>query len=424
MKFLYSTLLLLIPFSLQAQGLLESMQADIAASKQKVDSLSAELLAQKAKVATLETDMAGQKVITSSLISELNKEKIKVATLEASVAINRTSITSLEVSLTALTARVAALEGTQPPPPAPTELNLELKGGWRLKGEYARGQLAIDYATMRAFVVGHEQRNEVYEYQLPAMGTGSDYSQWPAVTRTQTIAGWWTGGYGSGIIFKDGQLRVCPKKFYDTTPPTVTEIFAQDGTLQTVSVPRQRFGGFVKGVGSLELGGGGYESGQGWARGPTLAKLDGTKLIDFPQTSVPVNCCPREPNYWPADPSQSAWVCMGPVDGKGYWSCDRVPGGGLRFSHGVYYWATMGIGDLNYSRQNETFAAENKVYLYHFDPATYQLKGWKEWHVNPALRVRGQEISPDGKYVYLTRTNAWKSGIYVVDPILEVYEVK
>jgi len=334
---------------------------------------------------------------------------------------------AINARLDAIEARIAALEVVPeppppPPPPAPAELNLQLIGGWRLTGEFSRGQLAMDHATMRAFVVGHEQRNEVNEYQLPPMGTGVDINTWPKVVKTKTIAGWWQGGYGSGIVYLGGQLRVAPKTFYDMAPPATTTIFAQDGTTQVVNVPRQRFAGFVKGVGSLELGSGGYESGQGFAMGPTLATMAGEKLIDFPQSTAWDRRCPREPNYWPKGADD--WTALKPVDGKGVWACDRVWGGGLRFTHGIYYWCFMGVGDIDYARQNETFAAENKTYLYRFDPVTYKLIGWKEWPVNTSLRVRGQEISPDGKYVYLLRTNAWKSGMYTVDPILEVYEVK
>lgn len=375
---LFAVILLLIPSFTYGQGVLESMQAEISA--------------QKAEIATLK-----------AMLAEVEK-------------------------------RLAKIEN--PAPPAPTELNLQLIGGWRLNGEFSRGQMAIDHATMRAFVVGHEQRNEVNEYKLPAMGVGSDINTWPKVVKTQTIPGWWQGGYGSGIVYQNG-LKVVPKKFYDTAPPASTEIYSQDGTVQSVPVPRQRFGGFVKGVGSLELGSGGYESGQGFAMGPTLASLDGTKLIDFPQNAAWEGRLAREPNYWPK--GADGWLSLMPryADGtkatapitdttglSGVWACDRVWGGGLRFAHGIYYWCFMGTGDIDYARQNETFAATNKTYLYRFDPVTYKLVGWKEWPVNTALRVRGQEISPDGKYVYLLRTNAWKSGLYTVDPILEVYEVK
>lgn len=324
--------------------------------------------------------------------------------------------------LAALEARVAALEVVPPPPPpppTPTELNLQLLGGWRLTGEFSRGHLAIDHATMRAFVVGHAQRNEVNEYKLPAMGVGADVNTYPKVVRTNLIPGFWQGGYGSGIVWDKTQLKVAPKKFYDTAPPTTTTIYAQDGTTQVVNVPRQRFGGFVKSATGYELGSGGYESGQGFAMGPTLASLDGTKLIDFPQNAAWAGRCPRDPNYWPVGADD--WTALKPVDGKGVWACDRVFGGGLRFNHGIYYWCWCGIGDIDYKRQNETFAATNKTYLYRFDPVTYKLIDWKEF---PIGKVCGQEISPEGKYVYLIEAQAWASGMYKEDPVLKVYEVK
>lgn len=374
------------------------------------------------QVEPINSQIVNLALMDNALSTQIQNVNNSIAGLDARISVIESAVAALDARVTTLEAPVEP-PPPPPPPPAPAELKLELVGGWRLTGEFARSQLAIDHATMRAFVVGHGQRNEVIEYALPARGAGSDYTRWPTVQPTRTIQGWWSGGYGNGIVFKDGQLHVAPRMFYDIHPPEVTTIYRQDGTTQVVNVPRQRFGGFVKGVNSLELGGGGYESGQGSAKGPTLAKMDGTILIDHQQNVTFEQACSREPNYWPHN-GQDSWVCWAPRNGVGKWACDRVTGGGLRFSHGVYFWAYLGIGDLNYDRQNETFAAESRTYLFHYDPVTYQLKGWKQWAIKPELAVRGQEISPDGKFVYLTRDHAWSSGLYQADPVLEVYEVK
>ena len=359
----------------------------------------------------------------------------RVAALEATHPPVPFDPSALQSSIAALEARVAALEVVPDPDPQPdpqpTELNLQLLGGWRLTGEFSRGQLAIDHAAMRAFVVGHARRNEVYEYKLPAMGVGSDINAYPKVVRTNLIPGWWSSDpniYANGIIYEGGQLKVAARKFYDTAPPSTTVIKAQDGTQQNINLPRQRFAGFVKSPVGYELGCGGYESGQGSAYGPTLAKLDGTILINHDLTNTWAKRCPREPNYYPSGHVDS-WVALEPRDTngdgvkEGVWACDTVSGGGLRFPHGIYYWAWMGLGDLDYGRQNETFAApgQNKTYLYRFDPVTYKLIGWKEFGDR---KFCGQEISPDGKYVYLIEGNAWASGMHAVDPVLKVYEVK
>ena len=105
---------------------------------------------------------------------------------------------------------------------------------------------------------------------------------------------------------------------------------------------------------------------------------------------------------------------------EGRWACDRVFGGGLRLESGIYYWPLMGIGDIAYKRQNLTFAAKNKTYQYRYDPVSCQLLGWKEMpDLGPIL---GQEISPDGKQIYLCEGDAWKSGVWKADPVLRLYQ--
>jgi hypothetical protein len=82
-----------------------------------------------------------------------------------------------------------------------------LLGGWRLTQEFARGGLAIDFATMRCWMVGHSQRHEVLEFNLPAMGTGTDVNAWPAVTPVRVIPDFWqSDGYANGLCFWQGKL--------------------------------------------------------------------------------------------------------------------------------------------------------------------------------------------------------------------------
>lgn len=340
-----------------------------------------------------------------------------------------TSNTALSATLQALESRIAALEVAPPlppppPPPAPTELNLNLLGGYRLHAEFARGQLAIDHANSKAYVAGHAQRNEVYEYDLPAMGTGSDISTWPALQPVRVIQPWWpeSEGYCNGLMVRDGKLWACPRVFYDMQPPAVTKYYSNAGDVVTVNVPRQEYAGFVKSATGFELGCGGYESGQGAACGPTLAGLDGTAKIAHPWSLTWEGREKREPNYYPVNHIDS-WLALEPRNGEGRWACDRIYGGGIRLASGVYYWCWMGTGDINYDRQNETFAADglNKTYQYRYDPVTHQLLGWKE--IPGLLKVAGQDISPDGQRIYLSEVFGWSGGMYKVDPVLRIYGV-
>ena len=350
------------------------------------------------------------------------------------------AIAQLQAAVAALDVRVKALEAPTPPPPPPppkTELKLELVGGWRLVGSYATGQTGIDHATMRAWINNSEEQAKLIQYQLPPRGEGTDVTKWPIVSGT-IVPGWWTGGFANGIRFGNGKVWVMPKVHYDGAPPGTMSEVAQDGETKVINLPRQQFSGYVKSANGYEYGCGGYNSGGGWCKGPSLAGLDGTVKIFYSQYATWEQACQREPNYWPKSGNDS-WVCWCPrKDGvkvpvpitdftglQGRWASDRIRGGGLRFSHGVYYWVQCGTGELYYDRQSETFgdAKLDTCYLYHFDPVTYKLKGWKEWGKKI---VCGQEISPDGRYVYLTVRHAWKapSSLYSVDPIIEVYEVK
>ncbi len=282
-------------------------------------------------------------------------------------------------------------------------------------------------------MAGHSQRNEIMVYDLPERGTGTDPSQWPIVEASRLIPSFWTGGYANGVAFMNGKLWVSPRTFYDTSPPPDMTLFAEDGEKIVVALPRQSFSGFVKSAdGSLMLGSGGYESGQGSCSGPSLAKMDGTPLIRFGWPGTPGTAfenwnlrCPREPNYYPINHTND-WVAWEPQPGsdgvmQGRWASDRVLGGGLVLPEGICYWAYMGTGELSYARQSETFGDEvnNRTYKYVFDKSTYQLKSW-ELVAPTNVRVCGQDVGPDGK-VYLNVSNVWSSGRWQADPALHVY---
>ena len=108
-----------------------------------------------------------------------------------------------------------------------------------------------------------------------------------------------------------------------------------------------------------------------------------------------------------------------PRDGVGRWASDRVHAGGIWHPRGVAYWALLGIGDIDYARQNETFAARNETWLYTYDAKTYdgvEFNRWEHGHVH------GHEVGGDGR-VYLLIRNAWRSGVAQVDSVIKIFEI-
>lgn len=316
--------------------------------------------------------------------------------------------------------------------------DFRLIGGWRVAQEYPRGGLAIDFDSGRVFIGGHAQRQEIVEFSLVrrsdetgkpekiSPGTGDDVVKWPRLDPVEVHTGFWEGGYVGGLYFKDNTLWASPKKFYDMSPPSSFHLYGKNldtGKIETVLVelPRQEFGGgFVKGKpDTILLGCGGYESGQGSVSGPTLATLDGKALIrqanhgtmKFEKREL------RPPTYWPTK-HVDGWIALEPRDGIGRWACDRVHAGGIWHPRGIAYWALLGIGDLDYARQNETFAASNETWLYTYDPKTYGGVEFKKWDHGHA---HGHEVAEDGR-VYLLIRNAWRSGMARVDSVIKVFE--
>jgi len=318
----------------------------------------------------------------------------------------------------------------------------QLLGGWRLAEDFARGAIAIDFDTMRLWMVGSQGRpNAIVEYNLPAMGTGTDVNAWPRVDPVRVIPGWWPAeeGYANGLIFWRGKLWVAPRVFYDTTNGggTPLTIYAEDG--ETMAFPlltRQKFSGFVKRGPGLDpyLGSGGYESGQGTQSGPSLASLSGQRLIEYGWPAFPgANLeywnerAPREPNYFLTGHVDD-WVAWEPrlINGvlEGRWASDHIFAGGLVLPEGIVYWPWMGTGEMNYGWQSyPSFSAPGmgRTYTYRYDPSTYQLIDYTQQPGFGIWGVAGQELGPDGK-IYLTHVNQWQGNSpYSVDAALKVY---
>jgi hypothetical protein len=322
---------------------------------------------------------------------------------------------------------------TSPPPPTSTSSSRQLLGGWYLP-QFAHGCIAIDFSQMKLWMVmgSNNGPSAVNEYNLPAMGTASNHTAWPQPQFVRTIQGWWTGGYANGLIFWRNKLWVTPRFFYATNgeESKLLTLFAQDGEQIQTGLLRQVFSGFVKRGPGLDpyLGSGGYESGQGTRSGPSLATLQGQSLIEYgwpgspgPLVSgKPANWdqrAPRDPNYYPVGHVDS-WVAWEPrtINGvlEGRWACDRIQSGGLVLPEGITYWAWQGTGDLDYARQNSTFAdtPNHQVSAYCYDPSTFKLISYGRQPELGIYPVLGQELGPDGK-VYLLHGHSWQAVLRV-----------
>jgi hypothetical protein len=282
---------------------------------------------------------------------------------------------------------------------------------------YARGSIAIDFVNRKLYAAA--MGYEVLEFDLPA-GIENNL-EWVPTNPVRSIPGWWPqwDGYCNGLAFINGKLYAALKPGYNTNPPQTSILYGMDGSQLTVPLPPQQFGGFVKSVNGVEYGCGGYESGQGWAYGPTLATMAGEVLINHDSTNTFEQREKREPNYHlSAAEGNWDWIARNPINGVGCWACDRIYGGGLRLPSGIYYWPHMGTGEINYHRQTPTFGESVANYQYRYDASNYNLIGWAEF---PHGRVAGQDISPDGQYVYLCIGDAWQAG---TEPHCAIYIFK
>ena len=336
--------------------------------------------------------------------------------------------------------------GSPPPPPPSNESgDRQLLGGWRLAEEYAGGAIAIDFSRMKLWMVGDRRQSTIVEYNLPAMGGGTDLNAWPAVAPVRRIplfltpeSGQVVGAgqeqiYCNGLAFFRGKLWASPKVYYDTKTPGYLRLHAEDGEILTLDLPRQMFSGFVKRGPGLEpyVGCGGYESGQGSCSGPTVATLSGQRLLEYGWPGLPgANLeywnqrAPRDTNYSIATDDWVAWnprTVNGQLEGR--WASDRIYGGGLALPEGITYWPSMGTGELKYSMQSATFAPyeRNRTYEYQYHSSTFQLIGFWARPDLGASPIGGQELGPDGK-VYLAHTDQWNNGhSYTTEVALKVY---
>lgn len=350
---------------------------------------------------------------------------------------------------------------TPEPTPVPTPVpgaGRQLQGGWRIVGEGALGAIAIRYAAdgrpEKLWMVGNLQRSEVLEYDLPAMGTGANVDAWPQVQPVRVIPDFWgrdLRGIGYGLAYWHGKLWIAARAAYATLESVQMPltIVATDGETKTFpTLPAQAFAGFVKrGPGQDPyLGGGGYASGAGAMLGPSLASMDGTRLIQYMRVSDQGDSdpganlerwnlrAPRPPDYSPligyrnlADPAPGvpgdSWMGWVPrvVNGvlEGRWASDAVMGGGLVLPEGITYWPILGVNGIDYRFQSLCFAGpwmdgNLRTYAYRYDATTFQFKGYeaqpyfdtnvKVNGVNPG--VVGQELGPDGT-VYLAHGYQW-----------------
>lgn len=354
----------------------------------------------------------------------------------ARVASQAVDLAELKTSHADAARRLLALE--KPPPVVPPVVppvtppvpaaQRKLLGGWRLAEPFARGGIAIDFDARRLYLAGHAQHRYINVYDLPPMGEGPDSAAWPALWRNATtIPTFWDGdrdGDAYGLCWWKGKLWVAPRVFYDTTPSPDLRLYATDGEVLTVPLPRQKFAGFVKRGPEAEplIGGGCYQSGQGWASGNTAATIEGKVLLTWGNPAMPVTAAdwgarqPRPANY---SVKTDSWVGWNPRDGEGRWASDRCYGGGLVLPEAVTYWCRLGTGDLDYARQSETFGDDklDRTYVFRFDKSTYKLLDWEETALD---KVGGQELDAAGR-VYLCELNAWQSGMYKADPVVRVY---
>jgi uncharacterized protein YkwD len=314
-------------------------------------------------------------------------------------------------------------EGSGIPTNSPPDQTL--LGGWRVAAPFARGQIAVDWSTRRLWMAGFGQSNDIYEFDIPDMGTGEDPSTWPVLQPTKVIPAFWPGGwpvYANGMIFWQGELWVSPRMTYDTAPPDTLTLYSESGRTLTVDLPRQQFSGFIKRFGQDPLlGSGGTESGQGSARGPTAAGLDGTVYLGPWNYGAGWDGREVRPaDYYPVN-HVDAWYALDPAnhgDGtQGRWASDQIYGGGLWLPEGVAYWPLMGTGDIDYAYQNLTLSATTETVEYLYDPTTWR----PTFSVTSFGPIDGQDFGPNGEVV-LSEGNAWQSQMYQVDPIIRVYQ--
>ena len=347
-----------------------------------------------------------------------------------------------------------------PPPPTPnpskrlTVADFKLVGGIRLKEPFSGGGLAIDFERGFIYQGGHDQKDDVILYQMPDIGSGepgANHANWPIAERVGPLPTrfwveqpWGTNqnlsDHNNGLMIYGGKLWVSSRIKYDAVGTNRSMILcSSDGDRIAVPLDRAGFGGgFIKGHPEWLIGCGGYRSGSGSKAGPTVARIDGTILLDqvgFGNMDFSKRT-PRPSGSWPVTGKDEWYGFIPRLNGVpvsredalngvgiGAWNSDSIFDGGVWTNRGLCFWAMLGFGELDYKFQSEQFAANgaSRPYLYTYDPETFARDSvqYEEW---PWGQIHGCEIGPDGK-LYLMRRNAWKGGMYTVDSAIYVFEL-
>jgi hypothetical protein len=361
-----------------------------------------------------------------TLKSAYDQLEIRVTGLEQSIVTPE----QLQADYAALSLRVDTLEA---PAGRIKAADFELIGGWRLEQDFARGGLAIDFATMTAYSGSHVHHHKINVYPLPEIGIGVNPSAWPMVSFSNQLNSFWppvTSSEGinfSGIQIRDGVLWVSARGWYtngDTNPLVISGLNLTTGEIsqRTIPVSTQAYGGgFIKGHQTdWIVGCGGYISGQGSVAGPTAVTIDGQVLLgQVPSTNIDFNNREkRPPTAWPKGGVDN-FIAFMPRDGVGAWGADGVIGGGLWTDRGVCYWPSVSTGEGEYRDAAVRFTEGWKPWLCTYDSDFKNIQ-WSEWLHGS---VDGQEIGPDG-LIYLLSANSYKLNQYATIPTIKVFRIK
>ena len=351
-------------------------------------------------------------------------------------------------------------------PTTPLTSAFTLLGGFRLASPYASEGLALltdAQGQVTAIIAGaHRQEQALHRYLLPAgLGASDRVAEYPILTPDRTWAvsalfpSWLDGQTLRDVtVVRAGnryELAGIGRVFYNTAPRAATRISvrALDARGDTISgtrvidvpLPEQEFTGFVKHLESARdlesIGGGGYDSGQGSVAGLSFAQLSNgiwtRRLTPPPFGDLTTPRLPRDAAY--SCPEGASWVCLPPVNGRGIWSTEHVPSGGVRLENTLLFIATLGYGPRTYARQSATFgdpALDRAVaYAFQIDPRTDAVtyRRHDQWAFAPpgrpvigmaVGRLRG-ETRP---VLFVMMGNAWGQGDALDAPVVQLFRIE
>ena len=358
-----------------------------------------------------------------------------------------------------------------PVPPMPDEVPtlpaaFTLLGGIRLVSPYASEGLALltgASGDVTAIIAGaHRHDRALHRYAMPAViGAGDVIADYPRLSPERT---WSVSALFPSLL--DGQtvrdvtairtgggheLAGIGRVFYNTAPRSSTRISIRtldargEPTSATrfldVPLPEQEFTGFLKHLDSSRdlaaIGGGGYDSGQGSVAGISYARFSGGAWRrwlappSFGDLTAPR--LPRDTGY--SCPDGTSWVCLPPVNGRGIWSTEQVPSGGVHLDNTLLFIPTLGYGPRTYARQTATFGdpALDRAVAYRFrvDPSTDSVTYLRHdrWTFAPpgqpviglaVGRLRG-EPRP---VLFVVTANAWGDGVAPDSPVLQLFRIE